>query len=538
MSGAQLVYDRLPADVTRVSAYVWRPGTAPVPLAISSTHENRQFVVTLPASQSAIVLMQRKDDAYLVDGPMVIRDAMVQREIDPTWRHTIEGAADQPTGAPPLDWLAAGGLAGGGWPACWWRDGSRWVCMGVPLDAAGVIVGLAGAGVLSAVASGDSTPVLRGSAWGRLVTVADRGAGPPPRVRLTAARPVSPSQRSRALRLDTASVPDLRVSAVSAGVYWLAGDSSPPDAWLEIRTARSGPEYVPLADVAQGSPQLPLQVILDDRRDLVFSIVSNRGDLAVGALVTVFRLLDSPPAAGARDQRPPRRVLAGEAIADGAGVAQIDGLGDADYEAVAWHPQLGRASVRVAPGESQLTIRLQSPGVARGRVVVGGKPAGGVDVISVPDATAYLGAADPIDLKGGDARTGADGRFWVVLAPSGGGELRVGGGTYPIVRVSLPRPAPPIVDLGDLELGRPLAIQITLDQDPGCDLRATGPVGRSGLQIVAATRTGSGLFTLTLPEEGSWEVVLLCGRNERALAPAVVNVSARDGPRDVRLTVR
>src|SRR5205814_4831297 len=171
-----------------------------------------------------------------------------------------------------LDWLSAGGVAAAGWPACWWRDAVRWACLGAPLDAPGVILALAGSGVLSGVASGDSIPELRVSAWGRLVIVGDRDGGPLPRVRLSAARPVLPSQRSRAVRLETAPVPDLHVSPLAAGVYWVAGDSSPPDAWLEIRSARSGPAYLPLADVAQGSPQLPVQVTLDDRRDIRFSI--------------------------------------------------------------------------------------------------------------------------------------------------------------------------------------------------------------------------------------------------------------------------
>ena len=83
----------------------------------------------------------------------------------------------------------------------------------------------------------------------------------------------------------------------------------------------------------------------------------------------------------------------------------------------------------------------------------------------------------------------------------------------------------PIVELGDIDLGRGITLSIALDQDPGCDLRAAGPIGRAGLRIVTATRTGPGLFRMTLPEEGSWEFGLVCGRDERALAPAVVRVT-------------
>jgi hypothetical protein len=158
-------------------------------------------------------------------------------------------------------------------------------------------------------------------------------------------------------------------------------------------------------------------------------------------------------------------------------------------------------------------------------VLAGGKPAAGVDVIAVPDPAAFAAAEDPIDLKGGDARTGPDGRFALALAAGGGGELRVGGGTYAIRRVPLPRASLPIVELGDIELGRTIVLSITLDQDPGCDVRAAGPLGRAGLRIVTAVRTAPGVFSVTLPEEGNWEFGLQCGRDERALAPSIVRVS-------------
>jgi hypothetical protein len=189
-------------------------------------------------------------------------------------------------------------------------------------------------------------------------------------------------------------------------------------------------------------------------------------------------------------------------------------------------------------GAGRVTIRVLSPGIARGRVLAGGKPAAGVDVISMPDPAAYAAAVDPIDVKGGDARSGPDGRFMLALAPGGGGELRVGGGAYAIRRLPLPRAPLPIVELGDIEVGRSIAVSVVLDQDPGCDVRATGPVGRSGLQIVTATRTGPGLFAMTLPEEGSWEFVLMCGRQGRAVTPAIVKVTAAGVGQEVRLAVR
>jgi hypothetical protein len=231
-------------------------------------------------------------------------------------------------------------------------------------------------------------------------------------------------------------------------------------------------------------------------------------------------------------------VFAAEAIADAGGTVKVDGLGEAAYEVVAWHPLLGRGSLPLPGDASSIAIRLRSPGMARGRVLVHSKPAAGVEVIAVPEPAAFVTADDPIELKGGDARTGADGRFVVSLAAGGGGELRVGGGTYPIRRVPLPRAPLPLVEIGDIELGTPVVVNVTLDHDPGCGLRATGPVGRSGLQIVPATRTGPGLFRLTLPEEGVWELTVLCGADERTVTPAIVRISAGERPQEIRVTVR
>jgi hypothetical protein len=95
-----------------------------------------------------------------------------------------------------------------------------------------------------------------------------------------------------------------------------------------------------------------------------------------------------------------------------------------------------------------------------------------------------------------------------------------------------------IVDLGDIDLGAPIEVSIALDRDPGCDLRATGPIGRSGLQIVSGSRVAPSLFRIVFPEEGSWEIHLLCGSDERALAPGVVPITPATAGKEVRLVVR
>jgi hypothetical protein len=519
---ASIVYTDVPGDVTGIAVYRWHAGSAPIVLETAVTRDGPRVTITVAPSADAVVELRRRDD-YLLDGPMTLTSGSVERRLDHVWRRTVRGVMDVPGTA--IEWLPAGGTGGEPWPTCWSVE-RKWECLGVPLGAAGVVLAVEAGRVWSAVITGPLSPALRPSAWGRLVIVRDRIQGAPSSLKMAAARPVPSRQRSRAVRVETASVTDVRVTAVDVSAMWVAGDSSPPSAWLEVRSAGAGPAYLPLAEVAEGPPQVPLHILLEETRAIDAAVVSERGEPAASALVTVFRVIDPAPARNPeRDQPPPRRVFTAEGIADGDGRVRVDGIGDAEYEIVAWHPQLGRVSLPVPVDAGRVTLRLQSPGVARGRVLVEGKPGAGVDVIAVPDPAAYMTAEDPIDLKGGDARTGPDGRFVVTLAPGGGGELRVGGGNHPVRRVPLPRAPLPLVELGDIELGRAVVLSIALDQDPGCDLRATGPIGRAGLRIVTATRTAPGVFSIALPEEGSWEFGLLCGADERGLAPAVVRVS-------------
>ena len=521
---AVLVYTDVPPEVERVSVYQWRAGSAPAPIDVSPAREGARVTLALPAGAMAIVMLQRRDGAYLLDGPVAIADARIERRLDEVWRSTIQGGvAGDPAGAAGIAWLAADGTAGDRWPACWWTTVARWECHGVPIGAAGVVLAPDGHRLWSAAIRGRSAAQLTPSSWGRLLLAGDRGDGALPRLTARIARPLPPPRRPKSVRVDTAALADVRTTRLGSSAIWIAGDSLPPSAWVDIRSARSGPAYLSLADVAEGPPDVPVRVLLDTR-SVAAAVVSDRGEPVAAALVTIFRLVDPLPAPGAREP-PPRRVWISETVADLAGTLRLDGLGDGVYEIVAWHTQLGRGSLLLPAGADRVTIRVLSPGIARGRVLAGGTPAAGVEVTVVPDPSALALAEDFLDLKGGDARSGVDGRFAVTLAPGGGGEVRVGGGPHPIRRLPLPSVRMPIVELGDIDLGRGITLSIALDQDPGCDLRAAGPIGRAGLRIVTATRTGPGLFSMTLPEEGSWEFGLVCGRDERALAPAVVRVT-------------
>jgi len=533
-------YRQVPDGIVSVELFEWRNGVRPERVRLPSEISVKDGVADIPCrpGDEIIVSFVRGDGAYLVDGPFACPLNDGGRRVDSLWRRTFRLRVPL-GGQPPVDvtWLSATDDRADGWPRCVWT-GATAECWGVPIDARGVLTFGDSDRTYWTVLAGATPADFAGSAWARLVIVGNGSAAG--KVVTSIAHAVPPrAERAAALRLDTAFVSDAHAMSVTANAVWIHGGQIPARSWIEVRGERTGAAYLALDEVALGPPTLPLWITLDEGRDVNGVALAGHGDVAAGTIVTLFRLIEPRP--GPEGKRPPASVFAGERVADAVGAFHFGGLGDAEYEIVAWHPQFGRAVAAIPRGGGSIRIRLVSAGEVRGRVVASGKPLAGVDVFSLPDPDAYARAADLTDIKGGDGRTRADGRFVVSVAPGGGGEVRVGGGNYPIRRFPLPRAPLPTVDLGDIDLGSPIAVTIVLDRDPGCDVRATGPVGRAGLQVIVATRTGPGLFSVVFPEEGTWDVQLACGhdrRDEQALAPSVVTISRAIEGKELRFLVR
>jgi len=531
-----IAYHDVPAAVASVHVLSWKDGRAPVERQPAPQLSGGSLVVDVECApgSTVVVSLARADGVYLLDGPFDCPSAATERRADLTWRRTIRlRAPPEVDSHPEISWVSATPGTPDAWPRCVWT-GTAAECWGSAVDARGVLVFIDGDRAWwSVVVPGTSVTDFRPSAWGRLILAGSAaGVGT---LSATIAHPVTSAPRRSSLRLETALVPGAHVIPVSRTAVWIIGEQIPASAWIELRARGAAPIYLALEEIAHAPPALPLWVTLDPPRTLDGIVRGSQG-AAAGAVVTLFRLLDPSSAQG--DEHQSRRVFAAETISDASGEFHFDVLGDGGYEIVAWHSQLGRGIAAVVRDATSVTVRVESAGQVRGRVVAGGKPLSSVDVISLPDPQTYAQAADLTDVKGGDGRTGTDGRFIVSLAPGGGGEVRIGGGSYPIRRFPLPPTPVPVVDLGDIDLGSPIRVTIVLDRDPGCDIRAAGPVGRSGLQVIGGTRSGPGLFTIAFPEEGTWLVHLLCGQDEHALVPPVVPITQANAGKEIRMAIR
>ena len=529
-------YVDVPLDAARVVVYEWRMPDQPVVARFAIDRSNPRVVIRGTPGVPVIVVFEHEDGSYLIDGPVSWPATSTMRTVEPPTYRTVRGtvSGDVPVES-PIQWIGSRAAAGS-WPACFRNSRFGWACWGViPVESGVVVVSEPSRILWSFVDRSRASPV-RVARWGRQLFVSEPD-GPASDVQVTFGRPIASSaERVRAIRLETGPVTDAVATPIARGVTWLSGSDVPPKAWAEVRTERSGPAFVLLQDIADGGVTTPLYLSVPDRRVVNGKVVGPGAEAAAQALVSVFRLIDPPPADGSRTL--PRRVLAAETVAAANGAFSLDGLGEAEYEIVAWHPQLGRASRHLAAAEQDIVVRLRSSGVVRGRVLAAGKPVPGVNVTSVPDAATFRGAEDMTEVKGGDTRTDASGRFSVMVAASGGGELRIGGGKYAVTRVPLPRPPQASLDLGDIDLGATIDVVVVLDRDPGCQVRAAGPLGVTGLHLVFGVRNGEGTYAVALPEPGLWQFDLMCADGRRALEPSSRHIDRADTAKPLRFVLK
>lgn len=493
-------------------------------------------------SATLIVIRSVDRAGYIVVGPMRWPDQPRTYPMPTEWRRTVRGRFSGDSSG-SLTWVSAEREPRGPWPMCSWIDRDDWECIGVPLADAGAVLITTPGKVLYAMATGSLSSsgvelVPSGeAAWGRLVVVdpvpgVEKADEP---VWLLARRLHMARARPKSVRLETEAENGISIDRIGPRAFWVSGNGGQIDAWVEATGKSIAPSRIEIQDLLSAPPEILFRVGAQRAQSIAGRVTVGSGEAAPHAVVALYRL-ERDRLSG--DTHAARRVVVEEVTSDQEGVFRFDHLALEPYEIVAMHAALGRGERRAEANGQDIEVRLRRPSRAVGRVLRNGVPAAAVRVMVVPDLAQFAASADITELRGGETETDEDGRFSVLLAMRGSGELRAGDERAGVRRIPL-GPAeslPGIVDVGTLELAPLPALTLVLEGAGACELLLTGPAGRTGMTLVRPTRIGPAMFQATAPEPGAWHVVGVCGGRERAVVPSTIDVTAATHERSVRLT--
>lgn len=505
--------------------------------------ESRAVLEGLPGER-VLLVVAGGSPGYQIEGPLTWPARPDTRVVTSPSRRTLVGELPGDLANPRFTWVSGARLPEAGpWPACGLLAPSRWECIGVPLDEAGVLLLSTGPPVRFGIAPApDKGPVslqsasIRGADWCRLLRVASAAA--------PATSPVALEITPRRDRLDRPGrigrVADDRVSVVrlAPDAFWVCGDTEPEGGVLHIEGAEVATRDVPFDGWHRGPLELPHEVMLDPPVRVTGRVEDATGNPAAGASVMVSRVRQPPPGGDPASAPPPDDLVQVTAGDDGA--FEVPGLRAGAYEFRAMHASLGRATRTLTLDGREILLRLTPEKRVRGRVVRDGRPLPSVLVGMTPDLAAYAAGADPMELVTFSALTDAGGRFEVAVPTTGAGVLRVGDEATGIVRVVLGATdqLPTALELGDIELPPPVRLTVEVDGPAGCALSAVGPFGSSGMTIVKGQPAPDGTFRLLVPESGRWALTLTCDGREIPVTPPMVEVPRDQTDARVRVTAR
>ena len=498
-----------------------------------------------PAAVETLLLVRQSGrPGYLLDGPFRWPVQPATYHVSGGWRRTIRGRTLQAGSGTP-QWVNASEEAPrDAWPACEWITDRDWECVGVPLKEAGIVLSEAPARLsyfepTGAVdESGVETAACRTAAWGRLLVIGFAGGAPaggatPPAV--VPRRMQAPRARPQSVRLGAELDTRVTVDRLSPRIFWVTATQPVEDGWVELMAGGRAPVRLDTREVAAAPSSVPLRIDLEPVARLAGTVSAGRGVVVKGADVLLYRFVTDT---GRAEKRPPKRILLAETRSGDEGEFRFENLAVERYELVAMHTAYGRVERVVDPDGQEIDLTLQRPSYAIGRVLRDGVVTPGVQVSVLPDLAAYAASEDVTEFLGGETTTGDDGRFSVALAPRGAMEVRVGDAQVGMRRFQLgaAETLARVVDLGTIDLSPPPAVTLVLEGAEGCDLLLTGPSGRPGMAVVRARRIGPAMFDARVPEPGRWSIVAACGRQERSVVPAFIDVPAAGPDMSVRLS--
>ncbi len=204
---------------------------------VDATVSDGRAYLTGPIGVETLLLIRaRGHPGYILDGPFRWPPQPATYIIRTDWRKTIRGNFAGPHGS--LVWVSADETAVTG-GACEWVQMATWECVGVPLDAVGVVVMNTTGEVMCGMPSRTVSPTgvdvarTRTTAWGRMAIV---HPGSSPRIageiRVSVKRLHAPV--SSTVRAEVSPDTRIQVHAVANGVVWISGGEVPDDGWIEI----------------------------------------------------------------------------------------------------------------------------------------------------------------------------------------------------------------------------------------------------------------------------------------------------------------
>jgi hypothetical protein len=487
-----------------------------------------------PGTFSLLVFRDPSAPGYGLHGPFAWPAGAAALALAPSRARTVRARAPTAARLTSARWIPADGTLSTG-VECRLLSETVLECLGLAVEEAGVVLAEDSADQHWSAPALRPTPLttlhdlmLVQAPWGAMFQISPRPdsleRGP---LEATLWR-FRRSHTGRSRRLMLTPAPGYQAVWVTSGTLWIAGTRPEDDVLLQIAGAGVVTVRVALGPLRLNPSGNPIPVALDVATEVAGRVVAGDGRAVAGAVVTVSELVDeagrlaSSPAPGLF------RLRLDEVATDDEGLFVVNGLGQREYEWLAMHPLLGRTMIVGFP-DSPMTLRLESERSVMGRVTSGGEPLAGVPILILPLLEGLTASGDPLEHIGQEIRSDSAGRFRVPVPSRAAGDVRIGSNATGIVRRRVESGAgPSLIDLGDIELRRPSTVVVRLDGHDGCDMGAVGPLGRVGMQIIAANRHGPGTWRLHPPERGRWSLVATCAGKALTLEPATFEVTPDD----------
>jgi len=334
---------------------------------IHATAPDGRTTLTGPIGVESLLLIRAAGrPGYILDGPFRWPPKASTYVVRTDWRKTVRGSFAGSHGS--LVWVSADDGTRPGFP-CEWVDGVNWECVGVPLQALGVVVMRTTgevkcsipAGILSS--AGVEAAPTRTTAWGRLLLAQTGLAGrSTSAIRITAKQPRVLEARSLTTHFEAVPDPRVHVDAIAAGVAWISGAEVPDDGWIEIEASERATERIDIREVTGAPADVPLRVQLQPGMSLSGRVKNPAGSPVPDTLLTLYRFIRKERQ---REKAPDLRVAVAELNADSDGAFHFDKLAIEPYELRAVHPVFGREVRRVTLDGREVAITLHSDGRAQ-----------------------------------------------------------------------------------------------------------------------------------------------------------------------------